>query len=201
MTELHACKTSCCIQTHTRVAKLNRVELVSGRQWWGVCWHTIACPWQKMATLDSVWVSKKHLLLNLVLIQAVAFTVGLVSLSVGWVSSVTGTLWSSVTTIMPVCVQRGASGCPSSILRQVSPRATATSGWRNGIEDQVGHTHSQWSVLQQCFPTSVPWHTSMPWQVVRCAVENYQKLSLFRYYYFKSVLLVIVMSVCGFTNI
>ncbi len=41
MTELHACKTSCCIQTHThtRVTKLNRVELVSGRQWWAVLTH------------------------------------------------------------------------------------------------------------------------------------------------------------------
>ncbi len=114
----------------------------------GLFWHTIACPWQKMSTLDSVWVSKKHLWLNLMLIQAVAFTVGLVFLYVGWVSSITGMLWSSVTTIMPVCVQRGASGCPSLILRQVSPRATATSGWRNGTEGQVGHTHSHWSVSQ-----------------------------------------------------
>lgn len=146
--------------THTRVAKLNRVELVSGRQWWAVFWHTIACPWQKMDTLDSVWLSKKHLWLNF-----------------GFNSGCCIYLWPCFSVCrlgeqyyrdaMEQCHNYNARLCAERSVRMPfldSQTGVAQSNcyfWMEKRHRGPGGTHSLTVLcLQQCFPTTVPRHTS-----------------------------------------
>lgn len=103
--------------------------------------------WARKAIGLTLWCSSKLLRGKSVAVANAGFP--LLFLSAAWESSTTRMRWSSATTTMLGCVQRGVSDSPSWTRRQGWRRVTATSGWRSVIEAQV-------SALSWCYLAARP---------------------------------------------